>query len=81
MQLWSSSTVCVHSTLLPTVCCRAGVQLSQVTVAFKDLEVSVDVNIGSRGMPTVANAFINTPRVSPGSQKKQCVAMPAGVRL
>ena len=28
---------------------------------FSNLEVSADVNIGSRGMPTVANAFVNKP--------------------
>lgn len=44
--------------------CRAGVQLSKVEVKFNNLEVSADVNIGNRGMPTVANAFINTPLVS-----------------
>jgi translation initiation factor RLI1 len=30
-------------------------------VRFSNLEVSADVNIGSRGMPTVANAFVNKP--------------------
>jgi hypothetical protein len=43
--------------------CRAGVQLSKVEVKFNNLEVSADVNIGNRGMPTVANAFIHTPLV------------------
>jgi hypothetical protein len=44
--------------------CRVGVELSKVEVRFNNLEVSANVNIGSRGMPTVANAFINTPLVS-----------------
>lgn len=48
----------------PCCCVRAGVELSKVEVKFNNLEVSADVNIGSRGMPTVANAFINAPLVS-----------------
>jgi hypothetical protein len=40
---------------------RAGVQLSRVELKFTDLNASADVLVGSRGMPTVANAFINTP--------------------
>lgn len=53
-----------HTTRCCVGVCRAGVQLSKVEVRFNNLEVSADVNIGSRGMPTVANAFINTPLVS-----------------
>uniref|UniRef100_A0A383WGZ5 ABC transporter domain-containing protein n=1 Tax=Tetradesmus obliquus TaxID=3088 RepID=A0A383WGZ5_TETOB len=40
---------------------RAGVQLSRVEVKFTDLNISADVLVGSRGMPTVANAFIRKP--------------------
>eukprot|EP00879_Flechtneria_rotunda_P006755 GHRR01007099.1.p1 GENE.GHRR01007099.1~~GHRR01007099.1.p1 ORF type:complete len:1177 (+),score=387.98 GHRR01007099.1:1343-4873(+) len=40
---------------------RAGVQLSQVEVKFTDINISADVRVGSRAMPTVANAFINAP--------------------
>ncbi|KAF6262511.1 ATP-binding cassette transporter [Scenedesmus sp. NREL 46B-D3] len=40
---------------------RAGVQLSRVELKFSDLNISADVLVGSRGMPTVANAFINKP--------------------
>eukprot|EP00878_Enallax_costatus_P011267 GHUV01011764.1.p1 GENE.GHUV01011764.1~~GHUV01011764.1.p1 ORF type:complete len:605 (+),score=193.45 GHUV01011764.1:122-1936(+) len=40
---------------------RAGVQLSRVEVKYTDVNVSADVLVGSRGMPTVANAFINKP--------------------
>jgi hypothetical protein len=55
--------------MLAYASCRAGVQLSKVEVKFNNLEVSADVNIGNRGMPTVANAFINTPLVSLTSLK------------
>lgn len=32
-------------------------------VKYGNLEISADVNVGSRGMPTVANAFLNAPLV------------------
>ena len=34
-------------------------QLSQVEVKFTDLNISADVLVGSRAMPTVLNAFVN----------------------
>jgi hypothetical protein len=40
---------------------RADVRLSRVELKFTDLNVSAEVLVGSRGMPTVANAFINKP--------------------
>lgn len=36
-------------------------QLSQVEVKFTDLNISADVLVGSRAMPTVLNAFVNMP--------------------
>jgi hypothetical protein len=39
--------------------------MSRVEVRFRDLDVSADVTVGSRAMPTVANAFISAPLVSP----------------
>eukprot|EP00878_Enallax_costatus_P004873 GHUV01005127.1.p1 GENE.GHUV01005127.1~~GHUV01005127.1.p1 ORF type:complete len:323 (+),score=94.08 GHUV01005127.1:294-1262(+) len=40
---------------------RAGIEVSRVEVRFNNLNISADVRVGSKGMPTVANAFINTP--------------------
>lgn len=42
---------------------RVNVQLSKVEVRFENLHIEADVAIGSQGMPTVANAFINTGKV------------------
>lgn len=52
-----------HAILCCAVLCRVGVQMSRVEVKFSNLDVSADVMVGSRAMPTVANAFVNTPLV------------------
>jgi hypothetical protein len=58
-----TQVVSTSLSLLLLCACRAGVELSEVEVKYSNLEISADVNVGSRGMPTVANAFINTPLV------------------
>ena len=49
--------------------------MSRVEVKFNDINVSADVLVGSRGMPTVANAFINKPMVG-GSCVSKIEAIP-----
>jgi hypothetical protein len=61
--LGSSDAICRCPLAAPLVAavCRAGVELSKVEVKFTDLNISADVLVGSRAMPTVLNAFVNKP--------------------
>jgi len=44
--------------------CRVGIHLSHVEVRFQDLNIETDVLVGSRGLPSVSNAFLNYVQVS-----------------
>lgn len=44
--------------------CRVGIELSTVEVRLDNLKIEADIAVGSRGNPTVTNAFRNLAEAS-----------------
>ena len=55
--------------------CRAQIELASVEVRFQNLSIDADIAVGSRGEPTVLNAYRNTVEV--GTQGNQYRCSPA----
>ena len=57
----SPSQGCTHSL---TGMCRAEIDLASVEVRFQNLSIDADIAVGSRGEPTVLNAYRNKLEVN-----------------
>ena len=47
------------------LCCRAGLQFPNVEIRFKHVMVEADVHVGTRALPSVPYAFLDTVEVGP----------------
>ena len=57
----SHDKACTHNC---TDICRAEIDLASVEVRFQNLSIDADIAVGSRGEPTVLNAYRNKLEVS-----------------
>ena len=56
-----SPQACIHK---HNGMCRAEIDLASVEVRFQNLSIDADIAVGSRGEPTVLNAYRNKLEVS-----------------